>query len=272
VRDYGVDGQLGLEPVLEDYLYELVRVFAEVRRVLRDDGTLWINIGDGFTSGGRKSRAPDPKNPNRALSTRPPTPLRLKPKDLLLLPARLVLALQQPLLRCSACGFEDHAMKFGHMPAGADICPNCSTAMTAEIAEPGWYVRSEIIWEKPNCTPESVTDRPTRAHEHIWLLTKSKEYLYDGRARRGPNGRNLRTVWTINVEKGRHGHVAPFPEELARRCIELGSRPGNLVLDPFLGSGTTAVVARSLERQFCGIELNPDYADAAARRLRAGSS
>ena len=271
LRDYEMSGQIGLEPLLDDYVYELVRTFAQVRRVLRDDGTLWLNIGDGWTSGGRKSRAPDAKNQNRAMGTRPPTPKRLKPKDLLCLPHRLAMALQQPFFGCPACGFEDHALRFGRMPAGEDICPHCVARVVATIAQPGWYLRSVIVWERPNCQPESVKDRPTQAHEYIWLLSKSKRYFYDGEARRGPNDRNLRSVWQINTQPGRHGHVAPFPDELACRCIELGSRTGDLVLDPFLGSGTTAVVAQKLERRFCGIELNPDYAATAASRLADGS-
>ena len=267
VRDYGVDGQLGLEREIDDYVDELVRVFAALRRVLCDEGTIWLNVGDGYTSGGRTSRAPDAKNPNRAMGNRPPTPRRLKPKDLLCLPYRLASALQQPFLRCPDCGFEDHAMKFGRMPEGADICPSCGTQACALIATPGWYLRSDIIWQRPNCQPGSMKDRPTQEHEHIWLLAKSERYFYDQTAYRGPNDRNLRTIWSFNTERGSTGHVAPFPSELARRCIALGSRPGDLVLDPFLGSGTTAVVARELGRRYCGIELNPDYVDAAARRL-----
>jgi site-specific DNA-methyltransferase (cytosine-N4-specific) len=253
--------------MLDDYLYELVLVFASLRRVLRDDGTLFLNIGDGWTSGNRTSRAPDRKNPNRAAAKRPPTPELLKPKDLLCLPYRLASALQQPFLGCPECGLEDHALKFGRMPEGIDVCPGCRAFVNADITEPGWYLRADIIWERPNCQPESVKDRPTQAHEHVWLLAKSQDYFYDNQAIRGPNGRNVRTVWSINTERGRHGHIAPFPEELARVCVALGSRPGDLVLDPFLGSGTTAVVAGELGRRFCGIELNPDYTGAAVSRL-----
>jgi DNA methylase len=228
-----VDGQLGLEREIDDYVSELVRVFAAVRRVSREDGTVFLNVGDGYMSGGRTSRAPDAKNPNRAVGTRPPTPARLKPKDLLCLPYRIALALQQPFLGCPVCGFEDHAMKFGRMLDGADICPGCRNHADAVITTPGWYLRSDIISQRPNCQPGSMKDRPTQEHEHIWLLAKSERYVYDHTAYRGPNDRNLRTIWSFNNERGSTGHVAPFPKEL----------------------------------RFCGIELNPDYVEAAVSRL-----
>ncbi|TAK24153.1 MAG: site-specific DNA-methyltransferase [Chloroflexota bacterium] len=234
LRDYNIAGQIGLEMSVAAYLESLVEVFEEVRRVLRDDGTLWLNIGDSYTSGGRTWRAPDKKNAIRAMDVRPPTPEGLKPKDLIGVPWRLAFALQ----------------------------------------EAGWYLRADLIWNKPNCQPESVKDRPTRSHEYVFLLTKSERYHYDHAAARGPNGRNFRTVvepgqsvWDINTQAYREAHFATFPPALVKPCITLGSRPGDLVLDPFIGSGTTGVVALGLERRFVGIELNADYVRIAENRL-----
>jgi site-specific DNA-methyltransferase (cytosine-N4-specific) len=171
LRDYGIEGQVGLETTVEEYLNRLVAIFDEVRRVLRDDGTMWLNIGDSYTSGGRTWRAPDRKNPIRAMSVRPPTPEGLKPKDLIGVPWRLALKLQ----------------------------------------EAGWYLRADVIWNKPNCQPESVKDRPTRSHEYVFLFSKSEDYYYDGNAERGPNSRNLRSVWDINTEAFSGAHFATFP-------------------------------------------------------------
>jgi site-specific DNA-methyltransferase (cytosine-N4-specific) len=227
LRNYHIDGQIGLETSLNDYIASLVDVFREVHRVVRDDGTLWLNIGDSYTSGGRTWRAPDKKNPGRAMKTRPPTPEGLKPKDLIGVPWRLAFALQ----------------------------------------DAGWFLRTDIIWNKPNCQPESVKDRPTRSHEYLFLFSKSERYLYDHRTVRGPNDRNLRTVWDINTKGYRHAHFATFPPELVEPCIQLGSREGDVVLDPFIGSGTTGFVALNLERRFVGIELNPDYIQIAKTRL-----
>jgi DNA modification methylase len=231
LRDYGIDGQLGLESSVHDFVEALAALFDDVRRVLSDDGTLWLNIGDSYTSGNRGWRAPDRKNVARAMSTRPPTPEGLKPKDLIGVPWRLAFALQ----------------------------------------ERGWYLRSDLVWNKPNAQPESVGDRPTRSHEYLFLLSASERYRYDVDAVRGPNGRRLRSVWDLNTQPSRDasGHFATFPESLAERCILLGSRQGELVLDPFLGSGTTAVAAARLGRRFLGCELNPEYVAMAERRLRA---
>jgi site-specific DNA-methyltransferase (cytosine-N4-specific) len=227
LRDYDIDGQIGLELSVDEYIKSLVAGFEGVRRVLREDGTLWLNIGDSFTSGGRTWRAPDKKNPVRAMSVRPPTPPGLKPKDLIGVPWRLAFALQAA----------------------------------------GWYLRTEIIWNKPNCQPESVKDRPTRSHEYVFLFSKSERYLYDGQSVRGPNDRNLRTVWDINTYPVKDAHFATFPPALVQRCLELGSREGDFVLDPFIGSGTTGIVAHDFGRRFFGIELNPAYVDIAERRL-----
>ena len=227
LRDYKIDGQIGLEQSLHEYIRRLVAVFEEVRRVLHDDGTLWLNIGDSYTSGNRTWRAPDKKNPVRAMGTRPPTPDGLKAKDLIGVPWRLAFALQ----------------------------------------EAGWYLRADIIWNKPNCQPESVKDRPTRSHEYLFLFSKSERYRYDANAFRGPNDRNARTVWDINTVALREAHFATYPPALVQPCIELSTEPGDLVLDPFVGSGTTAVVAYQLGRRFMGIELNPEYIQIAERRL-----
>ena len=227
LRDYRIPGQIGLEAQLDEYLVSLVAVFEEVRRVLTPDGTLWLNIGDSYTSGGRTWRAPDRKNPIRAMSVRPPTPDGLKPKDLIGVPWRLAFALQAA----------------------------------------GWYLRADIVWNKPNCQPESVKDRPTRSHEMLFLFSKSEQYHYDPAAVRGPNGRNLRTVWDIPTQPYKEAHIAVFPPALVEPCIALGSEPGDLVLDPFLGSGTTAEVALRMGRRFLGIELNPEYVEIARRRL-----
>jgi site-specific DNA-methyltransferase (cytosine-N4-specific) len=227
LRDYQIPGQIGLEEQLADYFASLVAVFEEVRRVLTPDGTLWLNIGDSYTSGGRTWRAPDKKNPVRAMNVRPPTPDGLKPKDLIGVPWRLAFALQAA----------------------------------------GWYLRADIVWNKPNCQPESVKDRPTRSHEMLFLFSNSEQYHYDPSAIRGPNDRNLRTVWDINTLPYKEAHFATFPPALVEPCIALGSEPGDLVLDPFLGSGTTAEVALRMGRRCLGIELNPDYVEIARRRL-----
>jgi site-specific DNA-methyltransferase (adenine-specific) len=227
LRDYGIPGQIGLEASLEQYVDALVAAFAEVYRVTADDGTLWLNIGDSYTSGGRTWRAPDRKNRVRAMDIRPPTPAGLKPKDLIGVPWRLAFALQRA----------------------------------------GWYLRADVVWSKPNCQPESVKDRPTRSHESLFLFSKRERYCYRPDAVRGPNGRNLRTVWEVPIQSQRSVHVATFPPALVKPCVSLTSEEGDLVLDPFCGSGTTGVVATALGRRFVGIELNPGYVALAARRL-----
>lgn len=231
LRDYGIPGQIGAENSPDEYVNKLTKVFREVRRVLADDGTLWLNIGDGYTSGGRAWRDPDKKNPARGMDYRPPTPDGLKPKDLLGIPWRLAFALQ------------------------AD----------------GWYLRLDIIWHKPNAQPESVKDRPSRTHEYVFLFSKQEQYYYEANAvaEVGVNGqnRNRRSVWSINTQPYTGAHFATFPPELVALCVLAGSRPGTIVLDPFLGSGTVAEVASKLGRPFVGIELNPDYIELAHRRL-----
>jgi site-specific DNA-methyltransferase (adenine-specific) len=232
LRDYGIDGQIGLEETLAQYINGLVGVFREMRRVLRPDGTFWLNIGDGYTSGNRGWRAPDKKNPARAMSVRPDTPEGLKPKDLIGVPWRLALALQ----------------------------------------DDGWFLRSDVIWHKPNAMPESVKDRPTRCHEYVFLFSKNESYYYNREAVQenaegGAGKRNRRTVWSINTEACKEAHFATFPPRLVEPCVLAGSEPGDYVLDPFFGSGTVGAVCQQLQRRFVGIELHPEYVKIAQQRL-----
>ena len=273
LRDYGMPGQLGLELTPEEYVANMVGVFRQVKRILRDDGTLWINLGDSYAGGSRS----------------------LKPKDLVGIPWMVAFALR------------------------AD----------------GWYLRSDIIWSKPNPMPESVTDRPTKAHEYLFLLSKSANYHYDhesirepaaessiqrwsqnvesqegshranggakingtmkavggprrgdkqrghGRGHNGFNdrwdqmtkeeqsfGRNKRSVWTVATKPFPEAHFATYPPELIEPCILAGCPKGGTVLDPFFGAGTTGLVADRLQRNCIGIELNPQYVEIAERRLK----
>lgn len=227
LRDYNIPDQIGLQETLPQFINSLRTVFAELRRVLRDDGVFWLNIGDGYTSGNRGWRAPDKKNPARAMDVRPDTPDGLKPKDLMGIPWRLAFALQ----------------------------------------DDGWYLRADVVWNKPNAMPESVRDRPTRAHEYLFMLTKSERYFYDREAVREPNGRNCRSVWNVHTQGFNGAHFATFPPKLIEPCIRSSSRPGDFVLDPFFGSGTAGVVAETLGRRYVGIELNPEYVTLAAKRI-----
>jgi DNA modification methylase len=237
LRDFGIEGQFGLESTPEEYVAHMVEVFRLVRDLLADDGTLWLNLGDSYaaTTKGAGGHTPErDRNRGSWLSDRSwSIPPGLKPKDLVGIPWRVAFALQ------------------------AD----------------GWYLRSDIIWAKPNPMPESVTDRPTKAHEYLFLLAKSERYYYDavaiaepsitGRAwtvgGSGRSWRNRRTVWTIATQAYSKAHFATFPEKFVEPCILAGSRRGDLVLDPFLGSGTVARVALRLQRRWLGCELNPTY-------------
>ncbi len=236
LRDYGIDEQIGLEPSLSQFLNRLTVIFSEIRRVLTTDGTLWLNVGDGYTSGNRGYRAPDKKNPARAMSVRPPTPDGLKPKDLVGVPWRLAFALQ----------------------------------------DDGWFLRTDVIWNKPNAMPESVRDRPVRSHEYLFMLTKSERYHYNQSAVRevADHGglRNRRTVWNVNTKPFAGAHFATFPPELIRPCLLASTVPGDFVLDPFFGSGTVGLVAQEENRQYVGIELNPDYVALSASRLNGAHS
>ncbi len=234
LRDYDIENQIGRDDSLASYLASIVRTFEKLKRVLRSDGTVWLNIGDAFTSGNRRYRAPDRKNRARAMEFRPPTPKGLKAKDLIGLPWRIAFMLQ----------------------------------------DAGWWIRSEVIWHKPNAHPESVRDRPTKAHETIFLLSKSQNYFYDVEAVCGPNGRRLRTVWNMPTEPRKRlnehadDHPAPIPMALARRCVAITSREDDVVLDPYAGSGTTLLAAQELGRKWVGIELKPLFVDLIERRMQ----
>jgi site-specific DNA-methyltransferase (cytosine-N4-specific) len=236
LRDYGIAGQIGAETSVDAYIADLVCLFREVRRALADDGTLWLNIGDSYTSGGRTWRDADDKNKGRAMDYRPPTPDGLKPKDLIGVPWKLAFALQ------------------------AD----------------GWYLRTDIIWNKPNCQPESVKDRPTRSHEYVFLFSKSEKYYYDWQGimeaaqDTKQKTKNRRTVWNVNTEPYPGSHFAVYPRALVQLCVSAGSRNGDYVLDPFFGSGTTGVVCNELGRNSVGIELKTEYAELARERLLKG--
>jgi len=245
-----VDRQIGLEQTPEEFVTELVEVFRLVRDVLADDGTLWLNLGDSYAAarggthqpaetlaGGSGGKTVDGERVNRGRldgynPTRNAAAIGLKHKDLIGIPWRVAFALQ------------------------AD----------------GWYLRSDIIWHKPNPMPESVTDRPTKSHEYLFLLTKNPRYYYNYEAIKEPTindnqSRNKRDVWTINTKPFKGAHFAVMPEALVEPCILAGSAPGDLVLDPFTGSGTVGVVAKRLGRNFIGTELNPEYAVLAEGRI-----
>ena len=276
LRDYGVEGQLGLEKTPDEYVEKLVAVFREVRRVLADDGTLWLNLGDSYSGSMKGSGGNDPErsckqvtNSGSYFGSQVDNARKintgLKPKDLMGIPWRVAFALQSD----------------------------------------GWYLRQDIIWAKPNPMPESVTDRCTKSHEYIFLLTKSAKYFYDAEAVKEPNapatverakyhwckpdtkaaqyqdmnglnrnetypmneaGRNRRSVWTITTKPFKEAHFATFPEELIIPCIKAGCPKGGVVLDPFAGSGTTGVVAEKLGRDYILIELNPKYIEMADNR------
>jgi len=263
LRDYGHPDQIGLEPTPDEYVAKLVEVFREVRRVLRDDGTLWLNLGDSYARTGGTDRkvsatakVGSTRNTLIQMSDRTSraTTYGLKDKDLIGIPWRVAFALQ------------------------AD----------------GWYLRQDIIWHKPNPMPESVRDRFTKAHEYIFLLSKSPRYYFDHEAIKEPSvyadcgrpskrkgefkakgeplpgqlpfraiteTRNRRSVWTVPTRPYKGAHFATFPRALIEPCILAGSRPGDVVLDPFMGSGTTAQVATDLGRQFIGCEINPKYVE-----------
>lgn len=265
LRDYGQEGQIGLEETPEAYVARLVEVFREVRRVLKDDGTLWLNLGDSYAGSGKgawdrtdvQKEVYVPKPRGREASM-PKVPPGLKSKDLVGIPWRVAFALQ------------------------AD----------------GWYLRQDIIWHKPNPMPESVRDRCTKAHEYLFLLSKSPRYYFDhdemleeaDRAnhraspgvRRTPPGsadhtgfrngrhyetRNKRDVWSVPVQPFNEAHFATFPPDLIRPCVRAGCPAGGLVLDPFAGAGTTGLVALEEGRDFLGIELNPEYVGLIEKRL-----
>lgn len=268
LRDYGHDGQIGLEQTPEEYIKAMVEVFRCVRDVLADDGTLWLNIGDSYAGGGGGNYSKSAKQTEHGehitnVRNRPEwlASAGVKAKDLIGIPWMLAFALR------------------------AD----------------GWYLRQDIIWHKPNPMPESVRDRCTKAHEYVFLLSKSERYFFDSEAMKEPakysgitgmdgsgfkppqnfkgkhsggsavlpkrktvpgnddGMRNRRSVWTVATRPYKGAHFATFPPALIEPCILAGSRPGDIVLDPFMGSGTTAAVALQHGRQYLGCELNPEY-------------
>jgi site-specific DNA-methyltransferase (adenine-specific) len=286
LRDYGHDGQIGLESTPDEYVSKMVQVFREVRRVLRDDGTLWLNLGDSYAAqrggspmpaetlaggiSGHGDKVAKRGRESAYLPHRNAASLGLKHKDLIGIPWRVAFALQ------------------------AD----------------GWYLRQDIIWHKPNPMPESVTDRCTKAHEYIFLLSKSERYYYDADAvkeesvgewnsKKGfggdvkksagdpklrtqghgtfhsdeiQTGRNRRSVWTVNTKPFGGAHFATFPTELILPCVLAGCPAGGTVLDPFNGAGTSGLVALSNGRNYVGIELNPEYVALSMERMGVLSS
>jgi len=272
LRNYDVDGQLGQEHTPEEYVNKLVDILREVKRVLRDDGTLWLNLGDSYVGSGAKGKHKDPKNPKgrNAQSDKANNNKvqGLKPKDMVGIPWRVAFALQ----------------------------------------DDGWYLRSDIIWHKNNCMPSPVKDRPTSSHEHIFLLSKSQKYYYDNEAIYEPlidpnrkdegasgfgglkhtsqpdkttnstysgrkfdasklKGKNKRDVWIVPTAHYKGSHVAVYPPKLIKPCILAGCPDGGTVLDPFSGSGTTGVVALQNNKKYIGIELNPEYVKLSEDRI-----
>lgn len=317
LRDYGVSGQIGLEPTPEEYVVRLVEVFREVRRVLTPDGTLWLNLGDSYTGSGKGGNPDEGKQATNKGSQSIGLLYRKTGET-----AREA-ALTNVSRRWTA--------KNGLAPKNLVGIP---WLVAFALRADGWWLRSDIIWSKPNPMPESVTDRPTRAHEYVFLLSRSARYYYDqgatlepvspntharlsqdvmaqlgshrangGRKTNGPmravdrqpgvnpkalvgivgrekqnpsfaeacsmpvSERNAHTVWEITTQAYKGAHFATFPEELARRCILAGSAPGDMVLDPFCGSGTTCAVAVGNGRAAIGIDLNPKYLELARQRI-----
>lgn len=280
LRDYGVEGQIGRESTPEQYIRKLTEIFSEVYRVLKKDGTCWLNISDTYCGTGSKGNRADPKNPegrNGQKISIARNVEKCKQKDLIGIPWMLAFALRNS----------------------------------------GWYLRSDIVWQKGNAMPENVKDRLTRSYEHIFLLTKSPKYYFDapaiaeptapGTARRYMGGRgnshkysgeapgqagvqklnkprkageiterdispvrNCRDVWLINTVPYRGKHFAAYPPKLAERCILAGCPEGGVVLDPFFGSGTTGLAAVRNGRHYIGIELNEEYCVLAKERIRGG--
>jgi DNA modification methylase len=263
LRDYGHDGQIGLEQTVSEYVANIVDVFADVWNILEDDGTVWLNLGDSYYNyrpgKGQALNKQTVSNTNQDLPTicarRGNKQDGLKEKDLIGIPWRIAFALQ----------------------------------------DFGWTLRQDIIWHKPNPMPESVRDRCTKAHEYIFLLTKNPQYYFNNESIKEPaihsnrtagnknpqkgtgqdkmeirggllaaqqkiyEMKNKRSVWTVNVKPYKGAHFATFPKELITPCILAGSKENDIVFDPFMGSGTTAQVAKELDRQYLGCELNTDY-------------
>ena len=260
LRDYGTDDQLGLEETPEEYVDNMVKVFSEVKRVLKPDGTLWLNLGDSYARQGG-----DQSNQTRHWDGREKDPgmtnithcknLSMKPKDLVGIPWMVAFALRSD----------------------------------------GWWLRQDIIWHKPNPMPESVTDRCTKAHEYIFLMSKSAKYYCDmeaikedanyagcdrggsvnryeqnsaGMDNKKYDTRNKRSVWTVTTKPYKEAHFATYPEKLIEPCVLAGCPEGGIIIDPFFGAGTTGVVAERWGREYIGIELNPEYINIARKRVQ----
>ena len=233
-----IDNQIGLEQNPKDYVTSLVSVFDTVRRVLRDDGTVWVNLGDSYHGGGKAGKTAEAQATHKvfgklgekgSFGVVMPIPEGMKPKDMAGIPWRFALAMQ----------------------------------------DAGWWLRSEIIWRKPSVMPENVTDRPARNHEHIFLFSKSKNYYYN-QTRDG--GHIQKTVWDIPTEQYSGAHFAVMPSGIPRRTIYAGSPVGGTVLDPFSGSGTVGKVALSMGRHYVGCDLNVEYLSLACNRIVEGSA
>ena len=277
LRDYGIEEQIGREATPKEYISRLTEVFTEVRRILRSDGTLWLNIADTYAGKGNQGDFVDPKNPKGRNGQAVALNYKVegcKPKDMIGIPWMLAFALR----------------------------------------DSGWYLRNDIIWMKKNPMPESCKDRCSRCYEHIFLLSKSRKYYFDAKAisepiapataerlKRGMKGgnkygkpvpgqpqtqtinrprahgeitdsminpmRNKRDVWVVNTVPFKGGHYAAYPPKLVEPCLLAGCPEGGIVLDPFFGSGTTGMVAKQLNRHYIGIELNPEYAELAKARI-----
>lgn len=288
LRDYGVDGQIGLEQTPEAFVAELVGVFREVRRVLRDDGTLWLNLGDSYSrSPAKGGSGPGGKNENRW---------------------------GYGAAQSAKTGSSDGAVGRGDRPGsrsgglGEKQLLGIPWRVAFALQADGWYLRQDIIWHKPNPMPESVRDRCTKAHEYIFLLSKNERYFFDSEAIKEPlarpeeakrktparfggadkhaeagkqsrlhsgneyvgtsdGKRNRRDVWTVSLKPFKEAHFATFPPDLIEPCVLAGAPPGGVVLDPFFGAGTTGLVAQKHGRRCIGIELNPAYVEIAKKRL-----
>lgn len=273
LRDYGVDGQIGLEPSPAEYVEALRKVFSEIERVLDPRGTVWLNIGDSYGRGGGLRKEGDTVGPNSLLGKKLHTPINMSrpmtpgfaPKTMLGIPWRIAFALQ----------------------------------------DDGWILRNDIIWHKPNAMPSSVTDRLNNRYEHVFLFTKSQHYDFDLDSIREPltypdrtghtfggnkqegrttaterhvgavyepsdRGKNPGDVWSISTAPYRGAHFATFPPKLVERCLKAGCPEGGIVLDPFCGSGTVGMVSRRLGLRSIGIDLNSEYLDLAAVRIEGG--
>jgi DNA modification methylase len=287
LRDYGHEGQIGLEPTPDEYVAKLVEVFREVRRVLRDDGTLWLNLGDSYAgSWGSQGR----QGNTGQMAGRSVADVRERSKI--------------QAARIEAGAYPSKKARTGSIPDGSGLKPKDLIGIPWRVAfalqADGWYLRQDIIWAKPNPMPESVRDRCTKSHEYLFLLSKSERYYFDAEAikepsleprgpgrglpgeREGDNSnvrgslheigprdfRNRRSVWTVATRPYKGAHFATYPPELVEPCVLAGSPEGGVVLDPFFGSGTTGQVAEKLGRAWVGVEVNPSYVPLQRERLQ----